>query len=118
MRLASNMTSVAPQVPEGVKGKREPGGGGGAAGADILRSRFQTTAFFLGSVVTDAQGNATVTAKLPDNLTTFRIMAVAVTAGDRYGKGRIDAARHASAARASGVAALRYGPATTSRPAR
>ncbi len=88
MRLASNMTTVAPQVPEGVKGAREPGGGGGAAGADILRSRFQTTAFFLGSVVTDAQGNATVTAKLPDNLTTFRVMAVAVTAGDRYGKGQ------------------------------
>jgi len=88
MRLASNMTTVAPQVPEGMKGAREPGGGGGAAGADILRSRFQTTAFFLGSVATDAQGNATVTAKLPDNLTTFRVMAVAVTAGDRYGKGQ------------------------------
>ena len=88
LRLASNMTTVAPQVPEGMKGSREPGGGGGAAGADILRSRFQTTAFFLGSVVTDAQGNATVTAKLPDNLTTFRVMAVAVTAGDRYGKGQ------------------------------
>ena len=38
--------------------------------------------------MTDAQGNATVTAKLPDNLTTFRVMAVAVTAGDRYGKGQ------------------------------
>jgi uncharacterized protein YfaS (alpha-2-macroglobulin family) len=88
LRLASNMTSVAPQVPEGMKGTREPGGGGGAAGADILRSRFQTTAFFLGSVVTDVQGNAVVTAKLPDNLTTFRVMAVAVTAGDRYGKGQ------------------------------
>jgi hypothetical protein len=88
MRLASNMTTVAPQVPEGMKGTREPGGGGGAAGADILRSRFQTTAFFLGSVVTDAAGNATITTKLPDNLTTFRVMAVAVTAGDRYGKGQ------------------------------
>ncbi|HUF27256.1 MAG TPA: MG2 domain-containing protein [Gemmatimonadaceae bacterium] len=87
MRLASNMTSVAPQVPEGEKGRREAGGGGGADGADVLRSRFQTTAFFIGSVVTDAQGNAVATAKLPDNLTTFRIMAVAVTAGDRYGKG-------------------------------
>jgi uncharacterized protein YfaS (alpha-2-macroglobulin family) len=87
MHLASNMTSVAPQIPEGEKGKREAGGGGGATGADILRSRFKTTAFFLGSVVTDADGNATTTAKLPDNLTTFRIMAVAVTAGDRYGKG-------------------------------
>ena len=55
--------------------------------ADVLRSRFKTTAFFLGSVVTDAQGKAIATAKLPDNLTTFRVMAVAVTAGDRYGSG-------------------------------
>ena len=87
MHLASNMTAVAPQIPEGEKGRREAGGGGGASGAEILRSRFKTTAFFLGSVVTDADGNATTTAKLPDNLTTFRIMAVAVTANDRYGKG-------------------------------
>ena len=87
LRLASNMTSVAPQIPEGEKGKREAGGGGGASGAEILRSRFKTTAFFLGSVVTDADGNGVAGAKLPDNLTTFRVMAVAVTAGDRYGKG-------------------------------
>ena len=88
MRLASNMTAVVPQVAEGEKGQREAGGGGGAEGADVLRSRFQTTAFFLGSVVTDAQGNAQAVAKLPDNLTTFRVMAVAVTAGDRYGSGQ------------------------------
>lgn len=87
MRLASNLVSVAPQIPEGEKGNRNPGGGGGADVADILRSRFKTTAFFLGSVVTDANGEAVATAKLPDNLTTFRVMAVAVTAGDRFGSG-------------------------------
>ena len=88
VRLASNVVTVAPQVPEGEKGQRHPGGGGGGENADILRSRFQTTAFFLGSVVTDSQGVAIARAKLPDNLTTFRIMAVAVTSGDRYGKGQ------------------------------
>lgn len=88
LRLASNLVSVAPQVPEGEKGRRAPGGGGGAEGTDILRSRFQTTAFFLGSVVTDSLGRATARARLPDNLTTFRVMAVAVTAGDRYGHGQ------------------------------
>jgi uncharacterized protein YfaS (alpha-2-macroglobulin family) len=87
LRLASNLVSVAPQIPEGEKGRREPGGGGGAGAADVLRSRFKTTAFFLSSVVTDAEGNAVATAKLPDNLTTFRVMALAVTAGDRYGSG-------------------------------
>ena len=87
LRLASNLVSVAPQIPEGEKGRREPGGGGGAGAADVLRSRFKTTAFFLGSVLTDAQGNGLAKARLPDNLTTFRLMAVAVTAGDRYGSG-------------------------------
>ncbi len=87
LRLASNLVAVAPQVPEGEKGRREPGGGGGGEGGDVLRSRFQTTAFFLGSVVTDAAGSAVASARLPDNLTTFRVMAVAVTADDRFGSG-------------------------------
>jgi alpha-2-macroglobulin len=90
VRLASNLANVAAQTVDGQKGRREPGGGGGADLATILRSRFQTTAFFLGSVVTDASGRATAEATLPDNLTTFRVMAVAVTAGDRYGAGESD----------------------------
>ena len=88
LRLASNVTTVAPQVPEGEKGGRAPGGGGGQGESDILRSRFKTTAFFLGSVLTDSGGAALAKAKLPDNLTTFRVMAVAVIAGDRYGNGQ------------------------------
>lgn len=87
LRLASNLVSVAPQVASGDKG-RNPGGGGGESGADVLRSRFRTTAFFLGSVLTDSLGNATASVMMPDNLTTFRLMAIAVTAGDRYGKGQ------------------------------
>lgn len=87
LRLASNLTTVAPQVPAGEKGSRAPGGGGGLGESDVLRSRFKTTAFFLGSVLTDSNGAVTARARLPDNLTTFRVMAVAVTAGDRYGSG-------------------------------
>ncbi len=85
LRLASNLVSVTPQVAEGEKGRRAPGGGGGADGSEVLRSRFKTTAFYLGTVATDSSGAATVKAKLPDNLTTFRVMAVAITAGDRFG---------------------------------
>jgi hypothetical protein len=87
MRLASTLVAVAAQVVAAEKGQRAPGGGGGMDVEGILRSRFQTTAFFLGSVVTDSGGRAVAAAKLPDNLTTFRVMAVAVTAGDRYGDG-------------------------------
>ncbi len=87
LTLASTLANVAPQLPEGEKATREPGGGGGSADDGVLRSRFRTTAFFLGSVITDATGQATASAALPDNLTTFRVMAVAVTARDRYGSG-------------------------------
>lgn len=88
LKFASTMATVAPQVAAGDKG-RNPGGGGGEGAAEILRSRFRTTAFFLASVVTDTNGVGVATVKLPDNLTTFRIMAVAVTAGDRYGSGQL-----------------------------
>lgn len=89
MALGSNMAAVAEQVArEEVVAKGDPGGGGGGDAAGILRSQFRSTAFFLGSVVTDARGDATAEARLPDNLTTFRIMAVAVTKGDRYGSGQ------------------------------
>jgi len=87
LTLASTLANVAPQLPEGEKATREPGGGGGGENDGVLRSRFRTTAFFLGSVITDAAGVATASAVLPDNLTTFRIMAVAVTRGDRFGSG-------------------------------
>ena len=92
MRLASDLISIAAQVldSEGVsiKGEQAPGGGGGLEAGDVLRSRFASTAFFLGSVLTDTRGDAVAAARLPDNLTTFRVMAVAVTAGDRYGSGQ------------------------------
>jgi uncharacterized protein YfaS (alpha-2-macroglobulin family) len=92
LRLGSNLAAVAEQIVQqegiSVKGVEEPGGGGGADAADVLRSRFASTAFFLGAVVTDSMGRASVRAGFPDNLTTFRLMAVAVTAGDRYGSGQ------------------------------
>jgi uncharacterized protein YfaS (alpha-2-macroglobulin family) len=88
MRLASNLVAVAPQVPEGQKGTRNPGGGGGRDATGVLRSRFRPTAFFLGSIATGDDGETVVGAVLPDNVTTFRVMAVAVTAGDRFGAGQ------------------------------
>lgn len=86
VRLASTLATVAAQHPIGEKGGN-PGGSGGIADGDLLRSRFRTTAFFIASAVTDDSGTVTLKAPLPDNLTTFRVMAVAATATDRYGSG-------------------------------
>ena len=67
------------------KGSTEGGGGGADAGAGTLRKDFRVLAFWLGSVTTDAQGRASVDVKLPESLTTYRIMAVAADRGSRFG---------------------------------
>jgi hypothetical protein len=58
------------------------GGDGGSGGA---RKDFKASAYFNPSLVTDAAGHAHASFKLPDNLTTFRIMAVAAAEDDRFG---------------------------------
>jgi len=67
------------------KGETEGGGGGGEAGAGTLRKDFRVLAFWIGSVVTDASGDATLDVKLPESLTTYRIMAVAGDRRSRFG---------------------------------
>jgi alpha-2-macroglobulin len=51
-----------------------------------LRQNFDALALFSPSVKTDSSGKATVNIKLPDNLTRYRITAISVDAGKRFGK--------------------------------
>ncbi len=51
-----------------------------------LRGDFRFTAYWNPSLDTDEEGNAHVTFLLPDNLTTFRVMAVAQTQDSRFGR--------------------------------
>ena len=67
------------------KGATDGGGGGADAGAGTLRKDFRVLAFWLGSVATDAQGRGSVKVKLPESLTTYRIMAVAADRSSRFG---------------------------------
>jgi alpha-2-macroglobulin len=62
-------------------------GGDGAGPPGSFRSRFRATAYWNPSVVTDAAGEASVRFDAPDNLTAFRLMAVAADATDRFGAG-------------------------------
>jgi len=57
------------------------GGGGGGADAGILelRGEFVDTPYWNATVVTDENGTATVDVRLPDNLTTWRLDARAIT---------------------------------------
>jgi uncharacterized protein YfaS (alpha-2-macroglobulin family) len=72
------------------KGAGEGGGGGADAGVSQLRKDFKVLAFWLGSVTTDAKGHATADIKLPESLTTYRIMAVSADKASRFGSGESD----------------------------
>lgn len=62
-------------------------GGDSGASAGKVRDKFVSTAFWAPALVTGADGSAEVSFQAPDNLTAFRLMAVAADAGDRFGNG-------------------------------
>ena len=61
------------------------GGGGDGALEPTVRTKFPDTAYWNARVVTDAQGQAQVTVRLPDSLTTWRMDARGVTQDTRVG---------------------------------
>lgn len=67
----------------------DDGEGGDEAGSEggRVRSRFMPTAYWNPALVTSANGTAKITFQAPDNLTAFRVMAVAADVGDRFGAG-------------------------------
>src|SRR5262245_13050724 len=69
------------------KGADSGGGGGVDASVSQLRKDFRVLAFWLGSVTTDSRGHASAEVKLPESLTTYRIMAVSSDKASRFGSG-------------------------------
>jgi uncharacterized protein YfaS (alpha-2-macroglobulin family) len=64
------------------------GGGGEENNAPVkLRKNFIATPLWLASAVTDAAGQITADLTAPDNLTRYRLMAVAVAGTDLFGNG-------------------------------
>ncbi|MGQ9671702.1 MAG: alpha-2-macroglobulin family protein [Candidatus Aminicenantales bacterium] len=92
VRTSETRIHVVGQREYGEKGE-EPGGGGMrmaiaspfGLGEVELRGDFRSTAYWNPSLLTDEKGEATVSFILPDNLTTFRVMAVAQTQDSRFG---------------------------------
>ena len=82
VRTAESRLDVIGQRSYGTKGEAEGGGGGYNPG---FRSDFRLTAVWKPQVVTDAQGTAEVRFRLPENLTTFRMMTTAITKDTRCG---------------------------------
>ncbi|MDZ8240249.1 MAG: alpha-2-macroglobulin [Nostoc sp. ChiQUE01a] len=88
-RFSDNRPDVILQPQDAAKPKGWGYGGGFSSGAANTRTRtdFQALAYYNGSVLTDANGNAQITFKLPDDLTTWRVMAVATDGNLRFGNG-------------------------------
>ncbi|HEX7670440.1 MAG TPA: alpha-2-macroglobulin family protein, partial [Polyangiaceae bacterium] len=87
LETRESMAKISLDAFEGALGS-EKGADGGGGGEGSARHDFRQTAYFNPSVMTDESGRASVTFKLPESLTTFRVMAVATTEGDQYGFGQ------------------------------
>lgn len=61
-------------------------GGKGGGGEDEFRSEFRNTAFWQAVITTDASGHASIEVTLPDNLTTWRTQARAVSGDTLVGE--------------------------------
>ncbi len=94
---AESRLHIIGQRNYGEKGENAGGGGGldgsgeetgkrGETYGFSYREKFLETALWLPKVRTDASGKAKVRFELPDNLTTWKVIAVAA-AGERFGSG-------------------------------
>lgn len=82
-----SLAKVALRDLAGVLGQEKGNPGGGGSDETPARSDFRQSAYFNPAVVTRADGHAHVSFKLPESLTTYRLMAIAVSKQDRYGFG-------------------------------
>lgn len=63
----------------------DEGGDAGPGNKGRVRTKFMATAFWKSTIVTDAKGVAAFSFEAPDNLTAYRVMAVAADRGERFG---------------------------------
>jgi len=87
-RLADNRPQVVlAQMPSPLEKGWGYGGGQSQGLADtVVRRHFQPLAYYEGSVLTNAQGQAQVTFSLPDDLTIWRVMALATDGNLHFGQ--------------------------------
>ncbi|MEQ1645241.1 MAG: DUF6049 family protein, partial [Pyrinomonadaceae bacterium] len=83
----ADFTSMLKSAPASRAEVMADGFAGGEQQPQInLRQNFEALALWSPTVRTDGNGKAVVDVKLPDNLTRYRITAVSVDAGRRFGK--------------------------------
>ncbi|MDQ1352733.1 MAG: alpha-2-macroglobulin [Acidobacteriota bacterium] len=91
VRTVSTLNDVLGRRKYGEKGENQGGDGGGSVfGSVVVRKEFKESAYYTAFIVTDNKGKAKVSFKLPDNLTTFKAMAVGGTVNNLFGSGSKD----------------------------
>lgn len=83
VQTASSLSVSIDRSNDAIPESEVDGKGGGAD--DRLRQNFQNTAYWAGQVETDANGDATVSVVMPDNLTSWCADVRAVGEGTRVG---------------------------------
>jgi uncharacterized protein YfaS (alpha-2-macroglobulin family) len=66
------------------------GGGGGEAPESVTRENFPDTAYWDAQIVTDANGEATVSMSLPDSLTTWQVLVRGLTKDTLVGETQLE----------------------------
>jgi alpha-2-macroglobulin len=84
LSLAAYTRRIDMSTPEG------GGGGGGPGVAAFIRSQFEDTAYWNGTILTGPDGRATVTVKVPDNLTTWVALVRGLDRDARVGEAEIE----------------------------
>ncbi len=90
VNTAQSLANLVRQRNYGQKEEDEGGGGGDESGKNNVRKDFRPLAHWDPAIQTDNSGRARVTFKLPESLTTFRLMAVGLTGNNLYGAGAED----------------------------
>ncbi len=86
---ASNLPMIMRPVDPTTEDADEGGDFASSNDAQKVRTKFMATAFWAPTLQTDSNGEVTFSFVAPDNLTTFRVMAVAADAGAMFGSGEL-----------------------------
>lgn len=79
VQTASSLAVSIDRSNDAIPGPSGGGKGGGGFDEEQLRAEFRNTAYWKAQLQTNAQGVAQVSVKLPDNLTTWRFQARAIS---------------------------------------
>ncbi len=82
VRTGASLTLALDRINRALDERKGGGGGEGPGGPDSVRQNFADTALWLADFTTDANGEGSFTATLPDNLTTWVLLAKGVTGDD------------------------------------